>query len=328
MNLHLANWQRREQPVLSAMTARQDWCRVELYFPSVVYARGRFHMWMHGSGTCTRSIDVVMGYAVSDDGFHWQLHGGNPILTRDDLPFGNMWQSSRVIYDPDTDRFRMWFVGAQGTRSPEGRRVWSRRDLGYAESDDGLTWRIHPEPLVPNVHAPFVLRDAPDAYRMWINTPPRADEDFSQAVRHVFRFTSADGLCWTRDATPAVTAEDVAGASVVYPFVMETDQGAVMWYGSHVAGGLFEIFSATSDDGLAWKHRRTEPAFAASRDPSRFDGRYTSTPCVLEAADRYLLYYNTRDLGNLYGAADGTVRADAMGIYRHIGVAVLPRTES
>ena len=48
----------------------------------------------------------------------------------------------------------------------------------------------------------------------------------------------------------------------------------------------------------------------------------TSTPCVLDDEDRYLMYYSARDLGNIYGAGDGTVRADSAGIYRHIGVAV------
>ena len=31
MDLAQANWKRRNQPVLSAMTTDQDWCRVTLY---------------------------------------------------------------------------------------------------------------------------------------------------------------------------------------------------------------------------------------------------------------------------------------------------------
>lgn len=95
-----------------------------------------------------------------------------------------------------------------------------------------------------------------------------------------------------------------------------------MWYGCHVEDGLFEIFASTSADGLQWTHHHEQSAFPATRDPSDFDGRYTSTPCVLDDGDRYLLYYSTRDMGNLYGAGAGTVRADGMGVYRHIGVAV------
>ena len=35
-----------------------------------------------------------------------------------------------------------------------------------------------------------------------------------------------------------------------------------------------------------------------------------------------MLFYSARDCGTLYGAGDGTVRADSAGVYRHIGVAV------
>jgi hypothetical protein len=35
-----------------------------------------------------------------------------------------------------------------------------------------------------------------------------------------------------------------------------------------------------------------------------------------------LLYYSARDLNNLYGAGDHTVRHDSAGVYQHIGVAV------
>ena len=89
-----------------------------------------------------------------------------------------------------------------------------------------------------------------------------------------------------------------------------------------VDGGVFEIFCSISQDGTSWTHLRAQPAFPATRHPDHFDGRYTSTPCVLDEGDRYLLYYSTRDRGNLYGAGDGTVKADGCGIYRHIGVAI------
>ena len=98
-----------------------------------------------------------------------------------------------------------------------------------------------------------------------------------------------------------------------------------MWYGCHVGGGVFEIYSSTSRDGRYWTHHHEAPSFGATRDPNHFDGRYTSTPCVLEEEDIFLLYYSARDWGNLYGAANGTIKVDAAGIYSHIGVATCER---
>ena len=43
---------------------------------------------------------------------------------------------------------------------------------------------------------------------------------------------------------------------------------------------------------------------------------------MLDDGDRYLMYYSTRDWGNLYRAGDGTIKTDGAGIYRDIVVAV------
>jgi len=48
---------------------------------------------------------------------------------------------------------------------------------------------------------------------------------------------------------------------------------------------------------------------------------------MLQEADRYLLYYSARYWGNMYGAGDGTIRIDADGIYRHIGVAICEKDQ-
>ena len=140
-------------------------------------------------------------------------------------------------------------------------------------------------------------------------------------ARHIYRFTSEDGLHWSRDAEPAVVANETH-RSIVYPYVLENNGTYTMWYGCHVADGIFEIYASTSADGLHWKHHFERSAFPATRHPNHFDGRYTSTPCVLADGDRYLLYYSARDRGNIYGAGDGTIQVDQDGIYRHIGVAV------
>ena len=313
-------WQRSSQPVLSTMTTEQTWCRVTLYNPTVVKVDGRYEMWYLGNSSATRNNDMDLGYAESEDGLHWTAFPDNPILRTGETPVGQAWQTPHVLFDADEGLYKMWFVMSQrlGTTS---KGPLMRQMLGYATSPDGRRWEVHPEPLYPSGRRPCVLKDGPGRYRMWMNSAPAADDDFRAMARHIYRFTSADGLHWSRDAEPAVVANETH-RSVVYPYVLENNGTYTMWYGCHVADGIFEIYASTSADGLYWTHHFERSAFPATRHPDHFDGRYTSTPCVLADGDRYLLYYSARDQGNIYGAGDGTIQVDQDGIYRHIGVAV------
>ena len=65
------------------------------------------------------------------------------------------------------------------------------------------------------------------------------------------------------------------------------------------------------------------PAFPPTGNQDDFDGRYTSTPCVLRAAEGLLMYYSARDWKNTYTRPDGTQGRDNAGVYGHIGLAIL-----
>ena len=306
------------------MTTKQSWCQVQLYSPSVVRVGDLYKMWYVGNSSATRTADMSIGLAESDDGIHWREHPQNPVLRPDDLPWGLAWQTPRVLYDLEEGRYRMWFVMSDLARDADGNLIRQGQKLGYAASPDGLRWDIHPEPIYPSGRGPSILKEGPGAYRMWMNSAPTPEGDFQELVANIYHFESSDGLVWRRDPEPVVTPNDKR-LSIVYPFVLRQEEGYVMWYGCHVAGGFFEVYCSTSPDGRTWTHHDEQPAFPASRDHTRFDGRYTSTPCVIDDGDRYLLYFSTRDQGSLYGAGDGTVKADASGIYRHVGVAEYPK---
>ncbi|MBT4608534.1 MAG: hypothetical protein HOC05_00745 [Gemmatimonadetes bacterium] len=303
------------------MTHKRPWRSVQVYNPTVVCRDGRYQMWFLGNGTATRTSDMDLGYAESEDGVNWVEHSQNPILRTGDLPWGRAWQTPHVLFDVEEDQYKMWFIMADSQRDKNNEVVFFTQRLGYATSIDGLSWDVHPEALLEGGRRPCVLKSGDGSYRMWMNAAPDPEGDFRSAARHIFGFSSPDGLVWTQDEEPAVQATELH-RSVVYPFVHRNGSDHTMWYGCHVDGGVFQIYSSTSDDGVVWQHHHDAPAFEATRDPNHFDGRYTSTPCVLEEADRYLLYYSARDWGNIYGAGDGTLRVDSDGIYRHIGVAI------
>ena len=60
--LHKLSWQRQDQPILSAMTTNQDWCRVTVYSPSVIRLGDTYKMWYLGNSSATRLVDMDMGY--------------------------------------------------------------------------------------------------------------------------------------------------------------------------------------------------------------------------------------------------------------------------
>ena len=72
-----------------------------------------------------------------------------------------------VLYDLDAKRYKMWFTSVPETeRDAAGEIVRMEQKVGYGESDDGLSWRFHPEavwrkrPLMSSAqagwHVPYV----------------------------------------------------------------------------------------------------------------------------------------------------------------------------
>ncbi len=318
-------WQRRDKPILSALTTKQSWSRVTLYSPHVIRVGGKYQMWYIGNSSATRRPDLVMGHAESDDGIHWKEYEHNPILKLDDLPWGSFWQTPFVMFDKDENIYKMWFVSLTGVKTNDkGRMIEGTQKLGYGTSKDGIKWKIHPKPIFDYGRRPCVIKEGPKRYRMWMNSGPIKAGKRSGLFQHIYEFTSTDGLNWTQAKKAAIQP---AGKqrSVVYPFVIKENGRFYMWHASHVPNGNTEIFCDESSDGSTWTTHHMTAAFPASRDPKRFDSRYTSTPCLIVEKDRFLLYYSARDRSDEYTGGDGKKHRDGAGVYHHIGVAVCPR---
>ncbi len=319
-------WRRLDEPVLSARSTKQNWAKVVCYSPHVIHHAGKFRMWYLGTSEASRTNDMAMGYAESDDGLTWREHPDNPIFTGVDVPWGRTVQTPFVLFDEDAGLHKMWFVSGDGvTRDGEKKIVRNDQKLGYATSLDGLSWEVRPEPVFPSGRSPCVIKDGPDNYQMWMGSRPDVtDESSGELYQNIYHFRSKDGINWTRGAKP-VLRPDGRATTVVYPFVIRDGDGYRIWYGCHLATKTFEIFSADSDDGLSWRVDHHRPAFPAAPGKSRFDSRYTSTPCVIALPDRYFLYYSARNWEREYQTGDGRDRRDGAGVYSSIGVAILNR---
>ena len=316
-------WERRGRPILSATTTRQSWCKVVLYSPHVIYHDKKFRMWYLGTSTATRTNDIVMGYAESDDGIDWKEFPGNPILTGKDVPWGTPLQTPFVLFDREEKIYKMWFVCGRGIRRDKNRKVLELdQRLWYATSADGIHWKVRPKPIFASGRSPSVIKEGPHRYRMWMGSAPGPKSVWNDIYKNIYEFTSTDGIHWKRGMKPVIRPAGKA-TSTIYPFVIRERGLYYMWYGCHVPGG-FELFCSTSKDGTRWDPQQKQPAFPARKDRAAFDGRYTSTPCVVRRPDRYLLYYSARDWKTTYIDGKGRRRKDNAGVYAHIGVAAIP----
>jgi predicted GH43/DUF377 family glycosyl hydrolase len=315
-------WQRRDEPILSAATTKQSWCKVVFYSPHVIHHAGLFRMWYLGTSTASRSNDISMGYAESKNGIDWTEHPNNPILTGKDVAWGEMIQTPYVLWDDEDQVFKLWFVSGGVDYDSKRKITRNEQRLGYATSEDGIAWKVHPEPIYPSARSPSVIKQGPNRYRMWMGSRPDIEEHMSgELYTNIYEFASTDGIRWERSQHPAIRPSEGA-KTTVYPFVIQHAAGYAMWYGCHVPG-KFELFFASSKDGSNWRVDHNSPAFPARAEKHFFDSRYTSTPCVVEMPGRYLLYYSARDMKSTYVDGQGRTRTDGAGIYAHIGVADL-----
>ncbi len=317
-------WQRRAEPILSARTTDAEWCKVVIYSPTVIFHDGKLRMWYLGTSTATRKANTTLGYADSDDGINWRAHKSNPILIGDDIPWGVLLQTPHVLFDYEESIYKMWFVSGPIRATDKRGSIFIHQRLGYAVSKDGLKWDIQPKPIYPSGRSPSVIKEGPDAYRMWMGSIPDPNGDPSGLFTNIFEFTSTDGIQWQRKAKPVIQPSGKIKSSV-YPFVVQQGDTWHMWYGGHIDGGGFELFCAKSKDGSTWSIDHQRPAFSARAGKTAFDSRYTSTPCIVAMPDRYLIYYSARDWVTEYTDGHGVKHKDGASPYAHIGVAVIPR---
>jgi len=162
-----------------------------------------YHMWYAG---CNLN-GVRIGHATSADGINWLKDVNNPVLTFDALGSWEYPKSEGRVEGPnviyDGSKFHMWYIG--GNHS-----AWK---VGYATSDDGVTWlKNENNPVLKTgtagswddewVGFVSVLWDSESSiYKMWYSGS--GDYLFNHKpwdlTGQIGYATSADGFTWTKD---------------------------------------------------------------------------------------------------------------------------------
>ena len=221
------------EPFCCVLTRQLDssWEADKVSRPTLVKKDNRYHMWYTGHMIWSGPLSAAIGYAVSDDGIHWERPLAHPVL-RPDKPWENhiIW-TPHVIYDEEEDLFKMWYAGGatEGTESDA---------LGYATSKDGIHWTKYPlNPIfVPDgsipwemakVSAPFVWKRDGWYYMSYLGND--ADMRGSNGLAR-----SRDGITnWERHPSNPIIASSEGcwdHNCICKLMIIETETGYMGWY--------------------------------------------------------------------------------------------------
>ena len=204
-------------PVLTR-GAEGEWDDDSLWGAGVIHEGSEFRLWYQGGDGELYAV----GYATSPDGSAWTKYAENPIM--DAGPSGSF-DDGAVMPCTVMVRgglYQMWYTS---TRDYGYLGEWDWQ-IGYAESDDGLTWTRRSEPVLESAGdlvSPSVYFDGVQ-YHMWYESLSVAGKaDIAYAV-------SPDGLEWTEYwANPVLGS---SGDQYEFPNVLynENTGSYEMWY--------------------------------------------------------------------------------------------------
>lgn len=216
--------------------------------------------------------------------------------------------NSGIESDPhvlrDGGLLKMWFTTANPTPPANLRSA-------YAESDDGLTWRLVDDAAIEpsagtfdgnGVETVSVVRAGGELVAYYTgDEPPEGSNRFA-----IGRATSSDGIAWNKRATPVVApalaweqpfCDDDACTNRVggplEPSVIFDGTTYRMWYaalGALDAIPSFRVGYATSADGITWE-RRADPVFTAGPAGAWDEVLVSHTHVIAGPGGGYHLFY-------------------------------------
>lgn len=276
---------------------------------AVLFHEGKFHMFFN-SFTAWPGL-VKVGYMTSDDGYHWQMAQEEPVLTTDEVPFGNGKAdvSSAVVTEDGT-----WVLYFHTVEDGQIGRATAASPLG--------PWTVDPEPvLVPGpedawdtmgLEWPSVVQDG-DELRMYYGV--------KTTDGHAIGFaTSTDGIHWTKYNDPATADAPYVESDPVFtsldeweykkadrPRVVRSPDGWVMIY--QAGSSVDQRGLAISEDGITWETYSENPVFSRDVFPIPNARAWDTNLLYHDGAYYYFMEIGTLNGTDLYLAKhEGSLR--------------------
>ncbi|MCK4577558.1 MAG: hypothetical protein KAU50_02130, partial [Candidatus Marinimicrobia bacterium] len=136
------------------------------------------------------------------------------------------------------------------------------------------------------VSGPDVMFDN-GIYKMWFN----GVSDMGQEIGYA---TSTDGLNWEIYPEPVLSHLDSASANetlVKWPEVIKVGNQYWMYYTACDTLGIFQLYLATSDDGISWARYSPETILGIGPSGS-FDAEYVGYARIIQWNGQYAMWYS------------------------------------
>ncbi len=171
------------------------------------------------------------------------------------------------------DNYRMWYTGYDGTK--EGLRM-----LGYATSQDGVTWKRHREPIYKE-HWTEDMIVVPHKGKYYMFAEGKDDQ------AHLL--ISLDGVEWRRQGVLDIRMRKGA------PIPSGPFGTPVVWFEKGAWNLLYErsdkgVWLARSSDLKVWTHVQDEPVMVPGDGEHEKD--LIAVNQVIKEGDRYYAYYH------------------------------------
>lgn len=249
------DWDILPDPVFTPKPGAWDQGGVETAF--VLKDGDTYKLWY--SGWTTFDVDELIaaaqegknllpgiGYATSKDGIHWERYGDGPVIGQQPILWHGVWDEWTSFADPyvikEDGVYKMWFHG-------NGQQYI--HEIGYATSEDGINWELHPDNPIFRVGTkesfesrwvvePTVIKRG-DIYEMWYGASPTKEFDGSiEGLKtmkgYIGHATSEDGIRWTRDPNNPILGPGESGSGsweedgAIMPAAILDDGKVKIWY--------------------------------------------------------------------------------------------------
>lgn len=245
----------------------------------------------------------------------WTKYAYNPVLTNGPPGAWNRHVFSPcVLFNDDNGRFEMWFSAVVG--SP-----WYPNSIGYATSADGVSWTMHPDPVLTGGEAGSwdsgagvsfqrVIRED-GTYKMWY-----CGARWQGDPAKIGYATSVDGINWVKYAGNPVMATGTAdweAGGFGGCAIMSVPGGYRMWYaGLNAARSANKIGYATSVDGITWVRDDANNPILDIGPVGQWDDGSVAACEVLRLGGQYYLWYAGARSGSAYYSTGLAVSVDGV----------------
>lgn len=248
---------------------------------------------LQSTGTLIGGIYILVNWGVNIS--PWIDYNTNPIFKGTGQTFDQNGVTRPVVLI-EGNSFKMWYlncgVGNVGT-------------IGYAESNDGITWvRPVSQPVLNCGLAGFwdaaSITPGPvikvgGTYRMYYSGRAQMS-----GLTSIGLATSIDGINWVKNPNPVLVSKENWEGSIDAGDIVKINSTYYMYY-SGINGGIYKIGIATSPDGITWTRLFITPILTGDE---AWEGNGVLTPTIIYNNNKYVMaYLNGVDYPDAFGLA-------------------------